>query len=138
MQLTWTQAFSVGVDEIDRQHQELFSRINSLHSALRQGKAKIEILRLIDFLDDYAVTHFALEEGYMTALEYPSLPQHQTEHRRFKTEFTEIKTRFDAGTLLPVDMIVRCSHLLIDWFCNHIRTVDMALGEFLKSKAPSS
>jgi hemerythrin len=137
MQVKWTEDFSVGVGEIDRQHKELFARINDLDSALRQGKAKEEVLRLIDFLDEYAVSHFAMEEGYMSAHDYPNYPQHKTEHSRFKAEFADIKRRFATGGRSQADTIGLCNNLLITWFCNHIRTVDMSLGSFLKAKLAS-
>ena len=36
--MQWTEDLTVGVEAIDNQHKELFSRINSLADAIRQGK----------------------------------------------------------------------------------------------------
>jgi hemerythrin len=137
MQLEWTPDLSVGIEEIDSQHRELFRRINNLDSALRTGKAKAEIIRLIEFLDEYVVDHFGAEEKYMIDYNYAGYDRHKANHAWFINEFSGIREKFDAGEP-PVTLIGLCNNLLITWFSNHIRTVDMALGGFLKSKARPS
>ncbi len=133
MQLHWTQDFSVGVEEIDTQHKELFETINNLDSAMRKGKAKDETNGLIAFLDKYIFFHFGTEEKYMTELGYQRYSQHKIQHIWFIDVFSDIKKKF--GTEGPTaDVIVRSNNLLIKWFSNHVRTADMTLGVFLKSK----
>jgi len=40
MKLQWTQDLSVGVEEIDNQHKELFERINNLDSAMSRQRER--------------------------------------------------------------------------------------------------
>jgi len=87
MKLQWTPDFSVGVEEIDSQHKELFERINDLDSAMKQGRAKEEVVRLVEFLNKYAIVHFGAEEKYMTDYDYPGYALHKTKHDWFKKEF---------------------------------------------------
>jgi hemerythrin len=133
MKLQWTQNFSVGVEEIDSQHKELFDRINHLDSAMKQDRAKDEVIRLIEFLDKYVIIHFDAEEKYMIDYNYAGYALHKTKHDWFKKEFSDIRTKLDAGGVTP-DLIMLSNNLLITWFSNHIRTIDMTLGSFLKSK----
>jgi hemerythrin len=42
--MQWTEDLSVGVETIDNQHKELFSRINSLADAIRLGKCTYIII----------------------------------------------------------------------------------------------
>jgi len=133
MQIEWTEDLSVGVDEIDEQHKELFKRINKLDSALRKGKAKAEVLKFLEFLEEYAVTHFKTEEEFMVSCRYPEYSLHKTNHDRFKKDLAVIEKKFEAGAPL-VDVMGLCNNLLIVWFCNHIRTRDMALGGFMKTR----
>ena len=133
MKLQWTQALSVGVEEIDSQHRELFDRINNLDSAMRRGRAKEEVVRLIEFLDEYVIIHFGAEERYMNDYDYAGYALHKTKHDWFKKEFSDIRTKLDAGGITP-DVIMRSNNLLITWFSNHIRSIDMMLGSFLKKK----
>jgi len=133
MKMRWTQDLSVGVEEIDNQHKELFDRINNLDSAMKQSRAKEEVVRLIEFLDKYVIIHFGAEEKYMTDYDYTGYALHKTKHDWFKKEFSDIRTKLDAEGITP-DVIVRSNNLLITWFSNHIRSIDMMLGSFLKSK----
>jgi hemerythrin len=133
MKLQWTQEYSVGVEEIDSQHRELFDRINNLDSAMKQGRAKEEVVRLIKFLDAYVNIHFGAEEKYMTDYDYPGYALHKTKHNWFEKEFSEIRTKLDAEGVTP-DLIMLSNNLLITWFSNHVRTIDMMLGSFLKLK----
>ena len=133
MKLQWTQDLSVGVEEIDSQHRELFDRINNLDSAMKRGTAKEEVVRLIEFIDEYVVIHFGAEEKYMIDYNYAGYALHKTKHDWFKKEFSDIRTNLDTGGVTP-DLIMRSNNLLITWFSNHIRSIDMMLGSFLKSK----
>ena len=133
MKLQWAQDLSVGVEEIDSQHKELFDRINNLDSAMKQGKAKEEVVRLIEFLNKYVIVHFGAEEKYMTDYGYAGYGLHKTKHDWFKKEFSDIRTKLDSGGITP-DVIMLSNNLLITWFSNHVRTIDMMLGSFLKTK----
>ena len=133
MKLQWTQELSVGVEEIDSQHKELFDRINNLDTAMKRGKAKEEVFRLIEFLDQYVIIHFGAEEKYMVDYNYTGYALHKTKHDWFKKEFSDIRTRLEAGGVTP-ELIMLSNNLLITWFSNHIRSIDMMLGSFLKSK----
>ena len=133
MKLQWTQDLSVGVEEIDSQHKELFDTINNLDSAMKQGSAKEEVVRLIEFLDKYVIIHFGAEEKYMIDYNYAGYALHKTKHDWFKKEFSDIRIKLDAEGITP-DVIMLSNNLLITWFSNHIRSIDMMLGNFLKSK----
>src|SRR5574340_92374 len=133
MKLQWTREFAIGVEEIDSQHKELFQRINDLDSAMKQGTAKAEVVRLIDFLEQYVVIHFGAEEKYMLDFNYAGYARHKTKHDWFRKEFSDIRTKLDAGGITP-DVIMLSNNLLITWFSNHIRSIDMMLGSFLKSR----
>ena len=133
MRLRWTRDLSVGVAEIDSQHRELFGMINDLDAAIRDGKPKKEIARLVGFLDDYILIHFGSEEKYMTVHGYPDFAYHKKKHEWFAEEFCGIKRELDEGAP-PVEVIGLINNLLITWFSNHIRTVDKSLGGFLAAR----
>lgn len=133
MQLQWTRDLSVGVEEIDSQHRELFRKINELDGAIKHGRAKDEIIRLVEFLNDYVGRHFGTEERYMSDHGYRDYQYHRKKHEWFVEEFSCIKGKLEKGVPL-VEIIGLSNNLLITWFSNHIRTTDKALGVFLASK----
>ena len=131
--LQWTQDLSVGVDEIDKQHKELFNRINNLFDAIRHGKGREDVGTLINFLEDYTVMHFALEERYMANYDYPDSMFHKSKHSKFIQEFSVIKNTFESNGA-TVDLVIRINIFLTEWWMNHIRTSDKLLGVYLKKR----
>lgn len=133
MALKWDDTLSVGIAEIDNQHQELFNRINSLSDAYEKGAVKGEIARIMRFLTDYVIGHFLMEENYMTEYHYPLFTAHKTQHEEFIKAFSDLKSRFqeDSGGM---GVLAGTAELLGDWWINHINEVDMELGRFLKTR----
>jgi len=132
MAFEWTTDISTGVPEIDKQHQELFKRINDLLEACQQQKGKEEVGRFLVFLEEYVIEHFNAEEKIMTGRRYPGLSAHKQEHEHFKQRIATIKKEFleFGATIHVVLLAVRTAG---DWLVSHIRKTDKALGEFLKS-----
>jgi hemerythrin len=133
MRIKWTPDLSVDMKEIDGQHKELFKRINNLDTAMKKGRAKEEILGLIEFLDEYAIIHFRTEEWYMIKYDYPKYPLHKTKHAWFKKELSAIRQKLEKEGATP-EIIVLSNNLLITWFSVHIRTTDRTLGAYLRPK----
>ncbi|MEK7700013.1 MAG: hemerythrin domain-containing protein [Planctomycetota bacterium] len=65
MAVQWSENLAVGVTMIDDQHKGIFSRINTLMSAMSQGKGKEEVGKVLEFLADYTKKHFSAEEKLM-------------------------------------------------------------------------
>lgn len=133
MAIEWTKDISVGVDKIDDQHKELFNRINGFLDAMNRGAGKEEVGNVIDFLEDYVLTHFGAEEGFMTKHKYPEYQSHKAQHVVFLKNLSDLKKEFEfGGVTLPLTLKVQ--RHIVDWIINHIRKIDKALGAFLKAK----
>ncbi len=139
MRLQWTEDLSVGVQEIDSQHKELFIRANGLLEAMKRGKGREEIGDLIKFLDDYTIMHFGLEERYMLEYEYPDYLSHKQKHSQFIEKIRGEKKELESAGL-TIDAAARIGFFLSQWWIEHIRSVDKLLGIFLKKRgvAPAS
>jgi hemerythrin len=132
MAFEWTPDLSVGVDEIDKQHKELFKRINGLIVASSEGKGKQEIGSVVKFLESYVVFHFSAEEKYMAQQGYPGLAAHKQIHVRFLKDFSALKEEFQAkGASTPV--LLRMHSWLGEWLRDHIGKMDKAVGMFVKT-----
>ena len=131
------QEFTVGIEEIDQQHQELLDRMDLLRDYMRRGQSKDAIHDTLKFLESYVVEHFDTEVKYMQRYRYPGILQHKAEHETFLKDFTAFKEKFtslqaqgEITTFLGLDIVRK----LNDWFSNHIATVDKKMGEFLVEK----
>ena len=105
MALQWTQALSVGVDEIDDQHRELFRRAARLLDGIKRGEPE-EIGALVDFLHEYAVTHFGAEEAFMREEAFPGYVRHKAEHDRFISDLLALAEKTDGRDAASVEKLV--------------------------------
>lgn len=137
--MQWTEDLSVGVEEIDNQHKELFRRINSLVDAIKKAECKLVIDGVIKFLEEYAIIHFTEEEGYMVRHGYPEYPQHKAQHAIYLKALADVKEqaaqpRIQGGSY---ELSVTTNQVVVDWIIAHIAKVDKKLGEFLRARGSS-
>jgi hemerythrin len=126
----------VGVDEIDRQHKELFHRINNLVTAIKQHRCKDEIDGTLKFFEEYAVTHFAYEEKYMKDVHYPKYAQHKTHHAQYVKHLSELKNEAAVSRVKgsSYDLSMTTHQIVVDWIIDHIMKVDKKFGKFLGAR----
>lgn len=137
MAILWTDDLATGVAMIDSQHQELFIRIGNLLDACSEGKGRFEVEKTIKFLEDYVITHFKTEETHMINAAYPGYGDHKKQHIEFMENFEKLKEQLKtSGPGLTI--VITTNHLVVDWLKNHIRKVDKALGEYLKTAASNA
>jgi hemerythrin len=134
MAISWDPSLATGNEEIDRQHLELFARLDALLEGARSRRSVEEVGRLLGFLGDYVVTHFAAEEAVMRKHAYPDLEAHRAEHERFVADFSALLREYlsDGASLL---LIVRVNARVTEWLREHIYRTDKALARFLAEKA---
>jgi hemerythrin len=133
MAIEWTEDLSTSVVEIDNQHKEIFKKMDELHLAYRLGKGRTEIEGMIKFLEAYVLEHFEIEEKYMTKYKFPDYQLHKSEHVSFIKTVVKLKNQLEKeGPSLP--LVLRTNFDIAEWLKNHIRKVDMLLGDFLKTR----
>ena len=134
MAIEWNNNLTTGVEQIDIQHKELFSRFDRLLTACNEGKGKDEVMRLLLFLDDYIKSHFAAEEELQIKSNYPGYADHKEQHIRFIQDVERLESQFRTeGATLP--LVIQTNQTLVAWLIRHISRVDMEFAEFLKGRA---
>jgi hemerythrin len=134
--MEWTEDLSVGVKRIDDQHKELFRRISGLEDAIRKAECKYTIDGTIQFLAEYAVSHFGVEEQFMADHRYPEYEQHKTQHKIFLRALAELKKQAAERRIKgsSYDLSVETNRVVVDWIISHIMRVDKKLGAFMQTK----
>jgi hemerythrin len=126
----WTEQLSVGVDEIDAQHRELYRRVDRFLAALAEKRGAAELEPLVRYLGDYVREHFAEEQRLMEFCFYPALGEHLEEHQGFEAEFGVLAE--ELGRTGPsFGLAKRLVALLVDWLDHHLATTDRQFGTFL-------
>ena len=131
MSVKWQKEFATGVVEIDRQHQELFSKLDDLIDAAEKGKGQKVLLDVYSFLDTYTRKHFAAEEGLQRKFNYPHMALHCEEHQSFLKSLERLKFRITEDG--PTDSVVKLTRdTLVNWLIQHVCSTDQSLGDFVK------
>ncbi|MGE5412493.1 MAG: bacteriohemerythrin [Clostridiales bacterium] len=129
--IQWNARYSVGIKEVDTQHNKLLGYINDLHDAMKTGQAKDVMGTIIQNLIKYTTTHFSLEEKLLSENNYPAYLAHKKEHDDFVRKVLEFQKSFQTGsTSLSIDML----NFLRDWLLNHIAVSDRKYSSYLNEK----
>jgi hemerythrin len=131
MGIEWRDSLAIGVEAIDSQHKQLLSHFDRFLKACETGKGIEELQGLLGFLDGYVIQHFSDEEAIQRQHAYPGYEAHKREHDGFVARLKALKQEIGSqGTALH--HVVETNNLLLKWLLNHISTVDVQLGKFLK------
>ncbi len=127
----WSNELSVGISEVDEEHQKLVAILNQLDEVMKTGKGTRVMSEILNQLVEYTVVHFESEEKFMVASEYPGLALHQTQHRQLVEKVEKLRVKFVAsGKRITREMM----DFLKYWPTNHILVDDKAFGEFYKTR----
>lgn len=128
--IRWSEAMSVGVSRLDRDHKILIGLINRLDEANSNGGdgARRVMADALEVLVAYTIFHFSREEAVMEACGYPAAGQHHDEHAILTQEVRELQKRFheDVQPVAAHDVL----HFLKGWLNHHILLQDMAYRPF--------
>jgi hemerythrin len=119
--LTWSDEFSVDIQEIDEQHKRLVDLINRLYDALASKEQGSAVHAVLDELVDYTRIHFAVEECLLRLFEYPGYDEHKAIHDRIVAQVLEFQRLFRAG---DQKVGMELLYFLKDWLMDHINKVD--------------
>ena len=94
---TFTKDCLIGIEAIDKEHEQLFKMINDAAKMLNDGQVSVPAVKnVVNHLKDYAAEHFAHEEAYMEKIGDPELARQKKEHASFAAKVTGVD--FDSMT----------------------------------------
>jgi hemerythrin len=126
--MTWTKDdYGTSVDVCDKQHQELFNRLNTLNDAVSDGERGAIGSRL-DNLIDYVVEHFQTEERMMEEKSFNGLAKHREEHENLVSTCADLQKKFHAN---EAEIEEETMIFLKDWLNKHIPVTDRSYGPVL-------
>ena len=126
----FTQDCLIGVEEIDKEHQELFRIVNEVEELLvndYRGDKYDVIVKLLHELQDYAEHHFRHEEEYMKKIGHPELELQKNQHREFAVKMSELNAIVDNRQ--EHELLDELMQYLVTWLFRHIIGSDMMIGK---------
>jgi hemerythrin-like metal-binding protein len=128
----WKPSYSVQINSIDGQHQELFRLAAKLHAAMSSGQSNAILAELFDGLVQYTRVHFQHEEQLMRGASYPNFDAHKVEHEALLRRVQELQQEFANG---HVAISTEVLHFLQSWLEKHIMGTDQQYVPYLKPKS---
>lgn len=123
----WDNSIALGIPIIDAQHKALFSWIDTLNSAIKNGDGAEAVGEVIWKLITYVTEHFSEEERLMLSCHYPDLAAHRIEHDQFVSRLQEIQVSFIDGHEMGASVL----DFMVDWLVCHIKGTDQGYSRFI-------
>lgn len=131
MRVKWSKLLETGYKNVDDQHKELFNRLESFFDAVDNGSGKQEILRTLDYFEDYVITHCREEEEIQKEINYPEFYTHSMQHELFKNQLSDIRYICDHYGISSA-VVSSFERKLLDYWDYHINKLDKELADYLR------
>ena len=129
--IEWTEEFSVGIEDIDKQHQKWLSIVNELHDSIMEAKGISTLKELIKEMEEYTDFHFSTEEEMLEKAGWPELDRHKRIHFSFKQQITQLKRDISSGELVLRSQVMS---VIKNWLEDHILKEDQEYSKFIVEK----
>ncbi len=133
MSAQWTPELSVHDEELDRQHADVFHRLEVAAAALDATRADLE--RAAASLVESMLSHIAAEERLMDEALYPDRVRHRAAHELFAADLLRLRDELLATGATPTvrDGLLR---RVPEWLRFHILVNDAPLAAHLARRRP--
>ncbi len=129
--IQWKSEYSVGVDDIDAQHQRLISIINRLAQTRDEAMTSDELFAILSDLVDYSDYHFRTEDNYMMENEYPLFLSHRKEHLAYMKKMgSMVQSHKNKKPGLFEEML----SYLSQWWQTHITESDLRYARYIQAR----
>lgn len=126
----WSDAYCIGIPEIDRQHRGFFKAAHRLHDQILNCSGEQGVEEAIAFLRDYAERHFETEEALMRQHAFPGLAAHERLHVAFFERLDQLV--YDLEVCGPSQHLAdRVLEIVQDWLIDHILDEDQQYAAYV-------
>ena len=126
LRLQWETAFECGYAEIDQQHRNLFTMVNTLLQMEDSGADKTEIAEGIKSLYADTVEHFQFEEQILKQIKHKELAHHAKAHQCLLDRASTLLTQFQQDEL---DLTALLNFMIYELTAQHIMIDDRSFGK---------
>nr|WP_321239773.1 bacteriohemerythrin [uncultured Tolumonas sp.] len=126
----WSDAFRVGIAEVDNQHLGLFNSMNKLYHGIINEMAPGQVQERLNELVFLAKKHLEDEESLMLRANYSDLNAHKQVHVKLLSDMDNLLRRFankEAGSDMELLFFLK------NWLVDHIFRVDKRYVPELKA-----
>lgn len=134
-QVVWKDSYKIGVDFIDKEHKELFARMNKLLKLSENAeKSEWACREGVKYIKHHTEEHFEHEEGYMRSIQYDQYDIHKRLHDNFRYTTLPALEEELAENEYSMESIRHFLGVCIGWVVAHTQMEDQAIAGKTVSK----
>lgn len=135
----WRPEYSVGNDELDKQHRSILALVAEINTLDEKDEYFLPAIHLLIFrLRDYIKSHFSTEEEMCRLIGFPETDEHIEQHRQFVRQLDVIERQALRGELALAEF----QQFLNAWWQEHVLDSDRAMKPYFQrtqdSRQPAS
>jgi hemerythrin len=135
-EIQWLPEYCTGIPEVDKRNKKLFTFAHRLVKAVDNKNKERDSDEGLQFLHDYANTHFAEEEQFLESIGYPFLENHQLQHRRFIKDLILMENEIALHKLVSsLYARFRIHILIVGWIIHHILGEDLHYARWYRNRS---
>jgi hemerythrin len=123
----WEDRYLLGYEAMDDTHREFVALVDALLTA-----ADDALPAALEAFAAHAEAHFAQEDGWMVAEDFPARDCHIDEHAKVLASVNEVREQVAAGER---EIVRELALALKDWFPGHADYMDSALSTWMVKRA---
>jgi len=131
----WTEEVAQGIAEVERQHQNLLSRISRLRGMSNNAVSSEEFISSLNEFRRFVEEHFEYEEALLGITGYIKSDQHKQQHE-------SILKKLNAITVSAMDyeqsVLEESLENLFKWFEEHLKQEERGYFRYLKDASPET
>ncbi len=129
--LEWDDSLSVGIPDVDKEHQGFILLINGLNQAIADRMDLAEIRERMQLILDDWEKHFAHEEELFRQWHYPDADEHAKKHEQVTQQLHTVMAEFSHASLGYewISAGLKVKDTLID----HLLIEDMKYRDYFRS-----
>jgi hemerythrin len=130
-QMIWNEKMSVGVEEMDGDHQELIALLNEIHAAVAADQSRDATNEIIDRLMKSVKAHFDREQNLLEKSGFSGAAAHHREHDEMLRTARDWQAHFKDASFSKLSLEAVSGFQ--SWLDNHIQGADMLYGPHLNA-----
>jgi len=129
-ELTWSKDLELGLESMDKQHQQLVACVAELQIVSSAGSFQ-DVAQSMTRLYEVTVKHFDWEEQLMLTSGYSGYASHKEDHDHLEQQLAEVQREITEKRIVPSQTL---GLFLERWTTLHVKFSDKPLAEFLKKR----
>jgi hemerythrin len=130
-QMNWNDKMSVGVEEMDGDHQELIALLNEIDASVAADQSRDATNEIIDRLMKSVKAHFDREQDLLEKSGFAGAAAHHREHDEMLRTARDWQAHFKDASFSKLSLEAVSGFQ--SWLDNHIQGADMLYGPHLNA-----